>query len=98
MENSTYKIIDRNWRCRRGEIDIIAYEGKTLCFIEVKYRRTNDFGSPAEAVDLRKQKQLIFLARIYLSIKNPEFESIRFDVVEVTPSEIRLIRDAFRQD
>lgn len=98
LENLGYRIISRNWRSRSGEIDIIAFEKETLCFVEVKSRRTDDFGTPASAVGPVKQKRLIRLAEIYISLNPIDYDSIRFDVVEVTPTENNLIRDAFRRD
>ena len=60
-----YKILERNFRNRSGEIDIIAKDGEYFCFIEVKYRTTNDFGNPFEAVDYRKQNQIRKVANYY---------------------------------
>jgi putative endonuclease len=79
-----YRLLARNWRRREGEIDIIALEGTTLVFIEVKTRRSETFGAPEEGIDTRKQRQLTRLAQRYLD-ENPTlaFDSCRFDVVVV---------------
>ena len=63
-----YKIIERNFKCALGEIDIIAREKDMLVFVEVKTRRTKDFGGPAAAVNRRKQRQLSRVALTYLKI------------------------------
>ena len=88
-----YQIVARNWRPTtasgkrslghtRGEIDIIAWHGEILCFIEVKTRSSNRFGAPQEAVNMAKQRQISRLANAYVS-QNPTENSCRFDVVEV---------------
>ena len=53
-----YTIVDRNWRCREGELDLVVARGRTLVFVEVKTRRTDRFGTPAEAITWRKQQRL----------------------------------------
>lgn len=58
LKTQGYQILERNYRCKKGEIDLIAREGQYLVFVEVKYRSTNESGLPEEAVDLRKQRQI----------------------------------------
>ena len=78
-----YDIVARNWRCRQGEIDIIASSGAVLVICEVKTRANADFGSPASAVDVNKQQRLRRLAAHWLS-ENPNSRvSVRFDVAAV---------------
>ena len=78
-----YAIVARNWRCRQGEIDIIASSGSVLVICEVKTRANADFGSPASAVDVNKQQRLRRLAAHWLS-ENPNSRvSVRFDVAAV---------------
>lgn len=77
-----YKIIAQNFRKRSFEIDIIAQKGKILCFIEVKTRSSDKFGTPKEAVDFRKQQKIILGAQEYL-LQNDWDGEIRFDVAEV---------------
>jgi putative endonuclease len=87
------------FRCPRGEIDIVAREGSTLVFVEVKARRSDDFGVPEEAVGARKQSRLFAAARAYLR-SHRHHGACRFDVVSVRSRAGRLqcewIRDAFR--
>jgi putative endonuclease len=94
-----YRILERNFKCFLGEIDIIAREKNTLVFIEVKTRATRDFGGPAAAVHERKQRQLSKVALLYLNQKKLFNVPARFDVVAVElipPSpRIEIIRNAF---
>lgn len=83
LERKGYKIVEKNFRCRQGEIDIIAtYSGK-LIFIEVKTRRSEKYGKPAEAVNELKQKHMINAASYYLYKTGQANKFIRFDVIEV---------------
>jgi putative endonuclease len=84
LRRAGYRLLIRNFRCRFGEIDLIAEEGGCLVFVEVKTRSSAGFGHPLEAVDRRKQGQLIRAARIYLSEQAAEERFCRFDVVSVT--------------
>jgi putative endonuclease len=78
-----YKILAQNYRCKLGEIDIIAKDGQVLVFIEVKTRSGTSYGSPAAAVTIRKQRQISKAAQCYLA-EHSLFESpARFDVVSV---------------
>lgn len=87
-----YNIIKRNYRYGKSEIDIIAWEGETLVFLEVKSRSSEKYGCGAEAVDARKQKMLIAGAYGYCS-ENSLFESkMRFDVLEVDLTLNRAVR------
>jgi putative endonuclease len=81
-EKSGFTVIARNYHSRYGEIDLIAENADTLCFIEVKTRKQTSFGTPAEAVDKRKRKKLTLTAMKYLG-ENECFKQPRFDVVEV---------------
>ena len=79
-----YEILERRWRTRIGEIDVVAREGDTVVVVEVKARTRSDYGSPGLAVDGAKRRKLLKLARAYLGkARNPDV-SVRFDVVEVT--------------
>jgi putative endonuclease len=91
-----YKVLETNFWCRTGEIDLIARDGKYLVFIEVKYRKDSDKGIPLEAVDFRKIKNITRVSRFYL-YKNqiPEEHPCRFDVVSIMGDEITLIQNAF---
>jgi putative endonuclease len=101
LEKVGYRIVDKNYRTRVGEIDIVAYDGQVLAFVEVKSRSNTRYGTPAEAVGTRKQKKLISVALLYISRNRPYYSNIRFDVVEVIIdrdriNKICLIKDAFR--
>lgn len=97
LQKSGFIILERNWRCAHGEIDIIARDGEELVFIEVKTRRSSRFGTPAEAVHARKQKKLRSLARHYLYEKRITAPSYRFDVAAVDgkTNQVTLVKDAF---
>jgi putative endonuclease len=94
-----YEIVERNFRCPRGEIDIVARDGGTLVFIEVRSRRTDNYGSSLESVGYSKQKKLSLVAAYYLNSHGLYDIEARFDVVAVTFSpfrpEVELVRDAF---
>lgn len=83
LKNEGYKIIKRNFRCKQGEIDIIAIDNNELVFIEVKTRSTAKYGNPAEAVNTIKQKHLKNAAEFYVHIHNLYKRFIRFDVIEI---------------
>lgn len=79
-----YRIVERNWRCPSGEIDIIAEAGGILVFVEVRTRRmTGTYGTAAESVRYRKQKQVRDTARVYLYRNEAYDRQIRFDVIAV---------------
>ena len=90
-----YQILERNYRIRSGEIDIIARDGTVLVFIEVKYRKNEESGNPLEAVDIRKQKKIINVARYYLYQNKYGDVPCRFDVIGICGSHIEHIKDAF---
>ena len=77
------RVLDRNWRCREGELDIVAREGTALVFCEVKTRRGTGFGHPVEAVDRSKQRRLRVLAQRWLAAHDEHAPDLRFDVVGV---------------
>lgn len=91
-----YRILERNFRCRLGEIDLIAEECGALVFLEVKYRKNNRYGSPAEAVTSAKQRTICRVADFYrMSRRIPESQSCRFDVVAIQGEQIEIYKDAF---
>lgn len=96
LRQQGYEILDMNFYGRFGEIDIIARDGETLVFAEVKYRKSERFGNSLEAVDTRKQKKicqtaLYYLARHHISDSVP----CRFDVIGITGEDITHIKNAF---
>ncbi|MCC8103160.1 MAG: YraN family protein [Clostridiales bacterium] len=96
LEALGYRIVCRNYRSRLGEIDLIARHQGYLVFIEVKYRAGENSGSAAEAVDIKKQKRIIRVARWYLMEQHlPEETPVRFDVVAFDGTQAKVIQDAF---
>jgi putative endonuclease len=93
-------IVARNYRTAggSGEIDIVAWQGETLVFVEVKTRSTVDFGEPERAVDAQKRERLLRAAREYLRRSEVGWDRARFDIVSILlskPVKIDWIRDAF---
>jgi len=84
LEKHGYKILEQNYRCARGEIDLIAIDGDCLVFIEVKTRSSDLFGPPQEAVDARKKKKLIELAEIYIDRHPNTLPDWRIDVLAIS--------------
>ena len=94
-----YKILERNYRTKLGEIDIIAKDKKTIVFVEVKTRKSGQFGNPKGAVTPAKQRKISMVALEYLKTMNRHDTKARFDVVAVmanrdTP-QIEIIKNAF---
>jgi len=83
LQKEKYKIIDKNYRCNYGEIDIIAFDKDCLCFVEVKTRTTCKYGRPANAVNYPKRRHIINCAKVYISSKRLGNYKARFDIVEV---------------
>ena len=94
LKNNGIEIIKRNYYCKLGEIDIIALDGDTLVFIEVKYRKNANYGRATEVISATKQKKIIKTAKYYLMCNNTD-RKIRFDVVGITGNEIEWIQNAF---
>ena len=95
LKKRKYKVIEQNYRCKLGEVDIIAMQGAYLVFVEVKTRASNRYGLPMEAVDEIKQRKLILLAQYYQKSKGLLDLPIRFDVVQILGDEVTLIEGAF---
>lgn len=97
LEKKGYVILARNWRCQSGELDLVAKDGDTLVFIEVKTRRTVVCGFPAEAVNVKKQEKVRLVARHFLYENRIGASAYRFDVVAVNDvaKTITVIKDAF---
>lgn len=90
-----YDVLEKNYRNRFGEIDIIARDGKTLVFVEVKTRNNSSHGLPADAVDTRKQHRLGRVALSYISYRRITNQPCRFDVLSICDDRIELFTDAF---
>jgi len=82
LRSRGYRVIDANWRCRFGEVDLISVYEKYICFTEVKLRKNADFAQAREFVDRRKQEKVRTAASLYLSTKPTSLQP-RFDVAEV---------------
>lgn len=96
LQEKGYKILERNFSCRYGEIDVIAQHGNYYVFIEVKNRNSLAFGTPREAVTPYKQQRIIDTARYWLFKRRKTGVPVRFDVVEVLDGVPSVISDAFR--
>lgn len=83
LEAQGYQIVGRNWRCTRGEIDLVARTGETLVFVEVKTRRGRAMGTPEEGVTAQKAQRLLLLGQHYLYAHNLDDVDWRIDVVAV---------------
>ena len=83
LKQKGYAILQQNFRCRYGEIDVVAKDRGSIVFIEVKTRRSTRYGTPEEAVDRRKQKQLRLMASLYLSSHDTTYAGYRFDVYSI---------------
>jgi putative endonuclease len=85
LAEAGFVVLDRNWRCPHGELDIVARDGSTLVFCEVKTRRGDRFGAPAEALVAAKVRRLRQLAGLWIAGSGLRPAAIRFDVVSVRP-------------
>jgi putative endonuclease len=83
-EAAGYRVVDRNWRCGEGELDLVVMRGDTLAFCEVKTRASMRFGAPVEAVTATKQRRLRMLAARWLADHDTRRRALRFDVASVT--------------
>lgn len=83
LEGKGFRIVAKNHRTRRGEVDLVADDGNVLAFVEVRTRATDAFGSPAATVDLRKQRRIVLAARDFLARWQGPERAVRFDVVAV---------------
>ena len=91
-----YTIVERNFRTRMGEIDIIAMKDEYLVFVEVKYRITSRYGNASEAVGIRKQQTIRNVARFYLTTRYKRTDiPCRFDVIAINADSITHIQNAF---
>lgn len=103
LRRQGYAILARGYRTRVGEIDIVAADGQTIVFVEVKTRRDTRCGAPAEAVTWLKQRRIITMARHYLAVHRWHERPVRFDVVSVrapvgSQPTVAVIRGAFSAD
>lgn len=95
LEQQGYEVLEYNYRCHLGEIDIIAKEGGTLVFCEVKYRKNSWQGSSLEAVNEKKQRTIYKVAEHYLLTHHLKQVPCRFDVVGIEDGHVILLKNAF---
>ena len=95
LKHRFYKILECNYRCRMGEIDIIAQKGSYIIFVEVKYRQNDSRGKPYEAVNYHKQTHIRNTASYYLMEKGLQNVDCRFDVISILGKEITHFKNAF---
>ncbi len=95
LEQEGYKVLEYNYRCKPGEIDIIAKDGEYLVFCEVKYRTDDKKGHPYEAVNPAKQRVISKCALYYMTVNGIDDVPCRFDVVSIENHTVTLYRDAF---
>ena len=96
LKEKGYKILDRNFSCKVGEIDIIAQDTqKTLVFVEVKQRKTNLFGGGLAAVNKAKQRRITLTAAAYIKKTKINYTALRFDIITVTAGVIQHYENAF---
>ncbi|HEY4242628.1 MAG TPA: YraN family protein [Kofleriaceae bacterium] len=92
-----FSVVERNFRCRAGELDIVARDPRgVLVFVEVRSRRSAAFGDATCAIPLAKQRQVARVAAVYLAVRRPDAAEIRFDVIAVTGGDLVHLEDAFR--
>ena len=105
LRKKGYKIIEKNYRSKMGEIDIIAKDGEYTCFVEVRLRKNNSFGSPADSINEGKRQRIIKTAQLYAVEKGIFDTPMRFDVVLINAVaeekslknvHLEIIKDAFR--
>ena len=96
LQRAGYRIRERNFRCKFGEVDLIAEKDGYLVFVEVKYRSTARYGMPSEAVDARKQRRICNVASFYLYRNHlPAGTPVRFDVTAVSEQRMEMIENGF---
>ena len=100
LQQQGLSVVNRNYHCRRGEIDLIMIDTNTLVFIEVRYRKSALFGGALESVNYAKQKRIIHTAQHYLQQQSASHDNYRFDVIAISSNqsnpEITWIKDAFQ--
>lgn len=96
LQNKGYTVLERNFRCKVGEIDLVALDGEYLVFIEVKFRKTSGSGYPEEAVGAAKQRKISRTAEYYCMTRGISPDAgIRFDVIAIDGGQIRCYKNAF---
>lgn len=96
LRDAGFVIVERNYRCPLGEIDVVARHGELLVFVEIRTRSRGDMGSALETVSLAKQRRIARVAEHYLATRKPRAAGFRFDVIGETAGKVVHVRDAFR--
>ena len=84
LQKKGYRVVERNYRCPLGELDLVVLDQRVIVFVEVKTRTGHGFGTPVEAVEFRKQRKMIQVAQFFLAEKKLQQRDARFDVVGVS--------------
>ncbi|AHF78652.1 Putative endonuclease [Sodalis praecaptivus] len=97
LEQAGLRFVAANMQVRGGEIDLIMREGMTWVFVEVRYRRSDTFGTAAESVTARKRRRLLRAAQVWLAQRGASFDTsaCRFDIIAITGSRVEWLKDAF---
>lgn len=100
LKKKGYRILDKNFSCRHGELDIVAEDNDVVCFIEVKARSSEDYGLPEEAVTHWKKRKLLNTAFVYIEKKKIKDRDMRFDIISVDlkTRKATILKDAFEAD
>ena len=95
LKKKGYRIVERNYRTRLGEIDVVAEEGGCLVFVEVKNRNTGLFGEAVCSIDERKKKHMVNAALYYMKTHESFGRRVRFDVIGIDSGNVKLVKGAF---
>ena len=95
LKRNRIRVIGRRFRAAHGEIDLVAKDGDTLVFVEVKYRPLGRIGSGVEAVNADKRRRVRSAARVYLAVNHCTDVPVRFDILEISRAGCRLLKNAF---
>lgn len=96
LKKNGYVVLERNFRCKIGEIDIVASNEDYLVFVEVKYRKNNQYGEPEYAINKAKQNKIYKVAQFYMLKKGISMDTpVRFDAITITGNNIHIIKNAF---
>lgn len=97
LRNEGYEILERNFRCRVGEIDIITQKDGFICFVEVKYRRPSGFGTAVDAITKTKMRKILMTARRYLHENDKSSVDYRIDAVVINGDNVEIIPNVYTQ-
>lgn len=99
LKEAGFKILDRNWSCPMGELDIIARKDGTVAFVEVRARSSSAYGLPSETVNRSKRAKIIMTAMAYIKARGPRADTFRFDFIGIVPGRApEHIENAFSAD